>query len=193
MTWTSIILIASNLEFFVAKSSLVIWRPCIAKYSLTIWQSNVAKFMLVISDILLLSSNDRICSFNWIRGSKHCFLTSFSNLYRYFLFLVFSRNRYLLVSSHLSRLRGTPISHPVFITFVLRIPRRTCDPIFLAHMMHFLKARRLWEPGTRISNGFLSPFRLFAEGFSCECPLGNRESYLFFSCKIFELTFSCVT
>ncbi len=160
MMWTSVILIASNLEFFVAKLLLVIWWPCIAKYSLTIWQSNVAKFMLAISDILLLSSNDRICSFNWIRGSKHCFFTSFSNLNRYFLLLVFLQNCYLLVSLHLSRLRRTLISHPVFILFVLQIPHHTCAPIFLAHMTCFLKARRSWEPGTRISTGFLSRFRL---------------------------------
>ncbi len=160
MMWTSVILIASDLEFFVAKSSLVIWRPCIAKYLLTIWQSNAAKFMLGISNILSLSSDDRICSFNWIRGSKHCFLTSFSNLNHYFLLLVFSRNGYLLFSLRLSWLRGNPISLPVFIPFVLWIPRCTCAPIFLAHMTCFLEARCLWEPGTRISPGFLSPFRL---------------------------------
>ncbi len=160
MTWTSVILIASDLDFFVAKLSLVIWRPCIAEYSLTIWQSNVAKFMLAISNILLLSSNNRICSFNWIRGSKNCFLTSFSNLYCYFLFLVFFQNLYLLVSLHLSQLRGTPVSHPIFIPFVLQIPRRTCAPIFLAHMTRFLEARYSWEPGTRIITGFLTPFRL---------------------------------
>jgi hypothetical protein len=86
----SIILIVSNFASFIAKSSLVIRRTDIAKFLLTIWQSNVDKFTfcnLAIS--LLLSSNNRICSFIWIRGSKHCFLTSFSNLYRYFLFLVF--------------------------------------------------------------------------------------------------------
>ncbi len=111
-------------------------------------------------DILLLSSNDRICGFNWIRGSKHCFLTSFSNLYRNFLFLVFLWNRYLLVSLHLCQLRRNPISHPVFIPFVLRIPRRTCAPIFLAHITGFLNLRCLWEPGTRMSTGLLSLFRL---------------------------------
>jgi hypothetical protein len=68
-------------------------------------------------DILLLSSNNRISSFYWIRGSKHCFLTSFSNLNCYFLFLVFSQNRYLRVSLHLSRLHGNPIPHPIFFTF----------------------------------------------------------------------------
>ncbi len=35
---------------------------------------------------LSLSSSNKICSFIWIRGSKHSFLTSFSNFYRYFLF-----------------------------------------------------------------------------------------------------------
>jgi hypothetical protein len=112
-------------------------------------------------DILLLSSNDRICSFNWTRGSKHCFLTSISNLYCYFLSLVFMQHCYLLVSLHLSWLRGTPISYPVFIPFVLRLPRRTCAPIFLAHFTRFLEVRLLWEPGTRVSTSILSLFRLF--------------------------------
>ncbi len=79
-----------------------------------IWCSNVAKCMLSFGDILLLSSNDRISSFYWIRGSKHCFLTSCSYLNCYFLFLVFLRNCYLLVSSRLSRLHENLISRPVF-------------------------------------------------------------------------------
>ncbi len=66
-------------------------------------------------NILSLSSNDRISSFYWIRGSNHCFLTSLSNLNCYFLFLVFLHNRYLLVSLRLSRLRRNPISHPIFL------------------------------------------------------------------------------
>ncbi len=112
-------------------------------------------------DILLLSRNDRISSFYWIRGSKHCFLTSFSNPNRYFLFLVFLHNCYSLVSLRLSRLCRNPISHPIFlIPLVLRGPRHTCAPIFLAHITHFLKARCSWEPGTRISTGFLSLFCL---------------------------------
>ncbi len=36
----------------------------------------------------------------------------------------------------------------------------TCAPIFLAHMTRFLEARCLQEPSTKISTGFLSPFRL---------------------------------
>ncbi len=112
-------------------------------------------------NILLLSSNNRIHSFNWIRGSKHCYLTSFSNLYHYFLFLVFLRHCYLLVSLHLSWLRGTPISYVVFIPFVLWILRRTCAPMFLAHITCFLEVRCLWEPSTWVSTGILSPFHLF--------------------------------
>jgi hypothetical protein len=63
---------------------------------------------------ILLLSTGRISSFYWIRGSKHCFLTSFSNLNCNFHFLVFSTNRYLLVSSGLSWLHGNPISRSVF-------------------------------------------------------------------------------
>ncbi len=66
-------------------------------------------------NILSLSSNDKISSFYWIRRSKHCFLTSFSNLNHYFLFLVFSCNCYLPVSSRLSRLHRNPISCPIFL------------------------------------------------------------------------------
>ncbi len=110
---------------------------------------------------LLLSSNDRISSFYWIRGSKHCFLTSFSYLNCYFFILVFLRNHYLLFCLRLSWLHGNLISRPIFsYLFYSGVLRCTCTPIFLAHITRFLKARRLWEPGTRISTGFTSPFHL---------------------------------
>ncbi len=138
----SIILIFSNL------SSLTLLNRCLwsSKQILlnSCWRSDNLLSLnskRQFGNILLLCSNDRICSFNWIRGSKHCFLTSFSHLYRYFLFQVFLWLHYLLVSSHLSWLHGTPISYPVFIPFVLRVLRHTCAPIFLAHFMHFLKVR----------------------------------------------------
>ncbi len=83
------------------------------------WRSDVLMLLNVrwwFGEILSLSSrNNRISSFYWIRGSKHCFLTSFSNLNCYFLFLVILCNRYLLVSSRLSWLRRNPISLPVFL------------------------------------------------------------------------------
>ncbi len=136
----------------------------------------------------MLSSNNRFSSFYWIRGSKHCLLTSFSYLNCYFLFLVYLCNCYLLVSSHLSWLHGNPISHPVFsYLWYSKVLHHTCAPIFLAHITRFLTGRRLREPGIRIRTGFLSPFRL--KGFSCKCPLCNCESYLFFSLNILKLTF----
>ncbi len=111
-------------------------------------------------DILSLSRNDRISSFYWIRGSKHCILTSFSYLNRYFLFLVFLRNCYLLVSFAFLGCAEIRFLIPFLIPLVLRVPHHTCTPIFLAHITCFLEARRSWEPGTRISTGFLSLFRL---------------------------------
>ncbi len=126
MTWTSIILIASNLASY-----------------------------------LLLSSNNRVGSFYWIRGSKHCFLTSFSNLNCYFLFLVFLRNHYLLVSLRLSRLHRNLISRPDFsYLWVSEVLRRTCTPIFVVHIMRFFKGRCSQESGTRISTSFFPLFRL---------------------------------
>jgi hypothetical protein len=102
----------------------------------------------------------RVSSFYWIRGSKNCVLTSFSYLNCYFLFLVFLSNCYILVSLRLSRLHENPISCPIFsYLWYFKVLHCTCVPIFLAHIMHFLKARCLWEPGIRISTGFLSPFR----------------------------------
>jgi hypothetical protein len=78
MTWTSVILIASNSASF-----------------------------------LLLSSNNRVHSFYWIREIKHSFITSFSYLNHYFLILVFLGTCYLLVSLRLSWLHRNPISNPV--------------------------------------------------------------------------------
>ncbi len=144
-------------------------------------------------DILLLSSDDRISSFYWIRGSKHCFLTSFSNLNHYFLFLVFFHNRYLLVSSRLSWLHWNPIFHPGFIPLVLRVPRSTCTPIFLAHITRFLEARCLWEPVTRISTGFLSPFRLSLKVSHANVHWELANHTFFTHTKFPALTFSCMT
>ena len=110
---------------------------------------------------LLLSSNNRISSLYWTRGSKHCFFTSSSYRNCCFLILVFLRNPYLLVSLRLSWLHGNPISCPVFsYLWCSEELCRTCTPIFLAHIIRFLEERHLQEPGTRISTNFLSPFCL---------------------------------
>jgi hypothetical protein len=122
---------------------------------------------------LSLSSSDRICSFIWIRGSKHCFLTSFSNIYRYFLFLVFWQCRYLLVSCTFLGCVGLRFLIPFFLPFVLRIPCCTCTPMFLEHITHFLEVRCLWKPGTRISTIILSPFRLSLRRFLVRMFVGR--------------------
>ncbi len=145
----------------IAKSSLAIWQSCITKALLKIWCSCIAKWCWKFGNILLLSSNDRVTSFYWIRGSKQCFLTSFSHLNHYFLFLVSLHNCYLLVYLRLSWLHGYPISHSVFsYLWYSKVLNCTCTPIFLAHITRFLEARRSREPGIRFSTGFLSPFRL---------------------------------
>jgi hypothetical protein len=67
-------------------------------------------------DILSLSSNDRICSFHWMRGSKHCFLTSFSNLDRYFLFLVFRTiATYMFLHAFLGKQESDSSSHFLYL------------------------------------------------------------------------------
>ncbi len=79
----------------------------------------------------------------------------------YFLCLVFLWKCYLLASLHLSRLHGNLISLPIFsYLWDSAVPCCTCTPIFLAHITHFLEGRRSWEPGSRLTTGFLSHFRL---------------------------------
>ncbi len=146
---------------YIAKCTLVIWQLCIAKSMLINWRSCIAKWRWQFGDIPLLSSNNRVSSFYWIRGSKHCFLTSSSYLNCYFLLLIFLRNRYLLVSLSLSRLHENSIFCPIF-SFLCdsKLLCCTCAPISLAHITCFLKARCSQEPVIRISTGFVSPFYL---------------------------------
>ena len=129
--WTSVILIAGNLALSVTKSLLAIWKFCIARALLTSGVLILLNAHWQFGNILLLSRNDRVGNFYWIRGSQHCFLTSCSYLNHYFLFLVFSRNRYLLVSLHLSWPHGDPTSCPVFsYLWYSEVLCCTCAPIF---------------------------------------------------------------
>jgi hypothetical protein len=114
-----------------------------------------------LAAFLLLSSNASASSFYWTRGGKHCFLTSFSYLNSYFLILVFLCKCYLLISSRLSWLHGNLISRPIFsYLWDSKVLRCTCTPMFLAHIMCFLKARHMWEPDSRHTTNFLSHFCL---------------------------------
>ncbi len=148
MTWTGVILIASDLASFLS-----------------------------------LSSNNRVSSFYWTRGSKLCFLTCFSYFSCYFLILVFLWTRYLLVYLHLSWLHGNLISCPIFsYLWHSEVVHCTCTPCFWHRLHGFLKARRSRESGSRLTTGFF-PFLPFAKGFSCKCPLGDCASYLSYSQK----------
>ncbi len=88
------------------------------KYNSTFWLDDVRVTSSLLSEVkqaspLLLSSNKRVGSFCWNRGSKHGFLTSFSYFSCYFLILGFLRSCYLLVSWCLSWLHRNqiPFSH----------------------------------------------------------------------------------
>jgi hypothetical protein len=73
-----------------------------------------SKHMLaILATTYRLNENNRVSSLYWTRGSKQCFLTCFSYFSCYFCILVFSRDRYLLISSRLSWLHGNPFSHPI--------------------------------------------------------------------------------
>jgi hypothetical protein len=136
-------------------------------------------------NILLLSSNDSIGSFYWIRGSQHCFLTSFSNLNCIILFLVIWRNRYLLVSLGLSWLHGNLISHPVyFYTFGSLSTTLYMRPHISGTHDAFSRSKMLMGTWSKNLYRFSFPVPPFTEGFSCKRPLGNCKSYLFFSRKI---------
>jgi hypothetical protein len=95
------------------------------------------------------------------RGSELCFLTCFSYFSCYFHILVFLHNCYLLISLRLSWLHGNPIYCPISHTFstsryyIVHVP-----PYFRHRMRGFLKARCSWEPGSRLTTGDLSLFRL---------------------------------
>jgi hypothetical protein len=57
----------------------------------------------------------------------------------------------------------------------------------------FLKARRLWEPGSSLTTGEFSLFRLLPKVSGANVRWTEHKSFLFFHSKILELTRSCVT
>ena len=106
---------------------------------LAIWRAHY-HYVETMTSSLLLSSNNRISSFYWIRGSKYCFLASFSYLNCYFLILVFLHNCYLLVSLLLSWLQRNLMYCPIFsYLWDSKVLRRMCAPIFWHTSRSFLK------------------------------------------------------
>ncbi len=129
---------------------------------------------------LSLSSNDRICSFIWIRGSKHSFLTSFSNFIAIFLFLVFSQHHYSLVSLHLGC---------VGLRFLILFLYLLYSRYYVVHappcFWHTLHVFSKWDAHRNLVPELVPAFfphsAFLCESFSCERSLGKRESYLFSS------------
>jgi hypothetical protein len=134
-------------------------------------------------DTLSLNRNNRVSSLYWTRGSKLCFLIYFSYLSCYFLSLVFLQNHYLLMHRN-------PISCPIFLyLWYSKVVRRTCAPYFWHRTRWFLEARRLQEPGSRLTTSDLSPFCLLPKVSGANGQLGKHESYLSYSQKSSSSTF----
>ncbi len=145
-------------------------------------------------DILLLSSNDRISSFCWIRGSKHFFLTSFSNLNCYFLFLVFLRNCYLLVSLCLSWLHGNSISHPVILYLWFSEYHVVHAPPYFWHTLRvFLKQDTRGNLVQELAPILLSPFCLLPKVSHANVYWAIANHTFSSNPKFFELTLFHVT
>ncbi len=137
------------------------------------------KFLIHVGVHHTLSGNNRVSSFYWTRGSKQCFLTCFSYFSCYFCILVFSQNRYLLISSRLSRLHGNPISRPVSRTigtpsqYVAHAPQ-----CFWHRTRGFLKASCSWESSSSLTTGEFSLFRLLPKVSAANVHWTEHESYL---------------
>ncbi len=137
-------------------------------------------------DILLLSSNNRICSFNWIRGSKHCFITSFSNLYCYSLCLVFLHNRYVLVSSKLFWLRGNPISHPIFSYLWFSKYHVVHAPPYFCHTWHVFSKQDACGNLVQELVPALFPYSTFCRRFLMQTSIRQMQIIPFSSHIIFS-------
>ncbi len=135
--------------------------------------------LAILATSYCLNRNDRVSIFYQTRGSKQCFLTCFSYFSRYFLILVFLQNHYLLISLRLSWLHGNLTSRPVSCTigtpgqYVVHVP-----PCFWHRTCGFLEARRLWEPGSSLTTGEFSRFRLFPKVSAANIQWTEHDSYL---------------
>ncbi len=96
------------------------------------------------------------------------------------LLLVFLQNRYLLISSRLSRLHRNPISRPVSRAFGTPSQQIVHAPqCFWNRTRGFLKARCSWEPGSSLTTGEFSLFRLLPKVSAVNVRWNEHESYFF--------------
>jgi hypothetical protein len=93
--WRSVIWLKKVMAIWqscIARYLLAIWRYFIAKCTLAIWRHAIAKYTLaILVNSYCLNRNDRVSSFYWSKGSKLCFLASFSYLSGSFFILVFCK------------------------------------------------------------------------------------------------------
>ncbi len=165
----------------------------IAKYSLAIGVHVLLNAHWRFGDTLSLNRNDRVSSFYWTRGSNLCFLTRFSYFSCYFLILVFLQNCYSLISLRLSWLHQNPITSPIFLyLWHSEVVCCTWAPTFWHRPRGFFEARRLWEPGSRLTTGDLSPFRLLPKVSGANVRLANANC-TFLTHKNPQAQFSHVT
>ncbi len=95
---------------------------------------------------------------------------------RYFLFLVFSQNCYSLISLRLFRLHGIQFLVPFSRTFDTLSQYVVHAPLYFWHRTRgFLEAKHQWEPGSRLTTGDLSPFRLLARVSGMNLHLANAN------------------
>ena len=161
------------------------WLCLIAKCSLAIWRQPIAKHMqAILATSYRLNRNDRVSSFYWTRGSKQCFLTSFSYFSCYFLILVFLQKCYLLVSLRLFlAARESNFLSRFLYQWHSELVHCTCTPYFWHRALGFLEARRLWEPGSSLTTGEFSLFRLLRKVSAVNVCWTEHDSYLSFSQK----------
>ncbi len=109
----------------------------------------------------------------------------FSHMFLLFqsLLLVFLQNCYLLISLHLSRLHGNPISCPISCTLGTPSQYILHAPLCFWHRTRgFLKARHSWELGSSLTTGEFFLFRLLPKVSSANVRWTEHVSY-FFSLK----------
>jgi hypothetical protein len=164
---------------------MAIWQHPIAKCTLTICRQPIPKHSLaILATSYCLNRNNRVSSFYKTRVSKLGFLTCSSYFSRYFHILVFLQNCYVLISlcPFLAARESDFLSHFSYLGtlswYVVHAP-----PCIWHRTRGFLKARRSWEPGSRLTTGEIFPFPLFSEGFWYKRPLDKCESYLSYSQK----------
>jgi hypothetical protein len=137
----------------------------------------IAKHLFaILATSYCLNRNDRVSIIAFFRLEGVNYVSHmFSYFSRYFLILVFLRDRYLLILLRpFLAIRESDFSSRFLYLWHCKVVRHTCAPEFHAQHAGFLDVRC---------------FPAFAKGFWCKRPLGERESYLSYSQKSLDRHF----